>query len=206
VRNIATAVLLHRYALSMEADNMAKLLIGVSAAALLSASALAQTDKNIPPRPDPTVKANQQTTGSKVSPLPAPDASTQPGQERGNAEIIERSTQTDKNIPPRPDPSVKANQQTTGSKVSPLPAPDASTQPGQERGNAEIIERSQQNAPGTGGTSKPGVAGLPGSKSGPTRTPEDQAQSGSSTPETLQQDQSKVPGMQGTKSGMAPKK
>jgi hypothetical protein len=131
---------------------MLKLMIGVCAAALLSATALAQTDKNIPARPDPSVNANQLTTGSKVAPLPAPDASTQSGQERGNA---------------------------------------------------EILERSQQNAAGTGGTSKPGVAGLPGSKSGPTKTHE--TQSGSSTPGTLQQDQSKVPGMPGTRSGMAPK-
>ena len=82
---------------------MVKLMIGVSAAALLSATALAQTDKNIPPRPDPSVKANQQTTGSKVSPLPAPDASTQPGQERGNAEIIERSQQNAPGTGPNPN-------------------------------------------------------------------------------------------------------
>jgi hypothetical protein len=137
--------------MSMEAEQMLKLMIGISAATLLSAAAFAQT------------------------------------------------------IPARPDPSVNANQSTTGSKVAPLPAPDASTQPGQERGNAEILEQSQQNAPGTGGTSKPGVAGLPGSKSGPTKTPESLPQSGSSTPPTLQQDQSKVPGMTGSKSGMAPK-
>jgi hypothetical protein len=113
--------------------------------------------------------------------------------------------QTDKSIPARPDPSVNANQSAKGSKVAPLPAPDASTQAGQERGNAAIIEQSQQNAPGTGGTSKPGVTGLPGSKSGATKTPESLPQSGSSSPPTLQQDQSKVPGMTGSKSGMAPK-
>jgi hypothetical protein len=90
----------------MEANQMMKLMIGVSLAALLSTAALAQTDKSIPARPDPSVNANQPTTGSKVAPLPAPDASTQPGQERGNA---------------------------------------------------EILEQSQQNAPGTGGTSKPGA-------------------------------------------------
>ena len=37
----------------------------------------------------------------------------------------------------------------------------------------------RENAPGTAGTSKPGVAGLPGSKSGPTVTP-----SGNTVPET----------------------
>jgi hypothetical protein len=147
-------VLLQGHALSMEAEQMLKLMIGISAATLLSAAAFAQTDKSIPARPDPSVNANQPTTGSKVAPLPAPDASTQPGQDRGNA---------------------------------------------------EILEQSQQNAPGTGGTSKPGVAGLPGSKSGATKTPESLPQSGSTTPPTLQQDQSRVPGITGSKSGMAPK-
>jgi hypothetical protein len=80
------------------------------------------------------------------------------------------------------------------------------TKPRSQRlpGNAEILEQSQQNAPGTGGTSKPGAAGLPGSKSGATKTPESLPQSGSSTPPTLQQDQSRVPGITGSKSGMAP--
>ena len=90
----------------------------------------------------------------------------------------------------------------------------------------------QQMQPGTGGTSKPGVQGLPGSKAGPTVRPNrkpaaptqratnpDSAQStgrfgapsGNGTmPQdqtgnsTMQQDQSKVPGMPGNKSGAAP--
>lgn len=108
--------------------------------------------------------------------------------------------QTNKDIPARPDPSVNTGQ-AGGSKVSPIPAPDASTQPGQERGNAQILEQSQQNAAGTGGTSKPGVQGKPGSKSGTTVAPE----SGSSS-NAIQQDQSKVPGMRDTESGTAPNK
>ena len=59
----------------------------------------------------------------------------------------------------------------------------------------------QQNAPGTAGTSKPGVAGLPGSKSGPTVTP-----SGNAVPETKSHpsgDQSGVQGLPGNKSGPA---
>jgi hypothetical protein len=59
----------------------------------------------------------------------------------------------------------------------------------------------QQNAPGAAGTSKPGVPGLPGSKSGPTVTP-----SGNTVPETKTHpsgDQSGVPGLPGNKSGPA---
>ncbi len=59
----------------------------------------------------------------------------------------------------------------------------------------------QQNAPGTAGTSKPGVAGLPGSKSGPTVTP-----SGNTVSETKTHpsgDQSGVQGLPGNKSGPA---
>jgi hypothetical protein len=57
----------------------------------------------------------------------------------------------------------------------------------------------QQNAPGTAGTSKPGVPGLPSSKSGPTVSP-----SGSTVTETKTQpsgDQSGVQGLPGNKSG-----
>ena len=57
----------------------------------------------------------------------------------------------------------------------------------------------QQNAPGTAGTSKPGVPGLAGSKSGPTVTP-----SGNTVPETKTHpsgDQSGVQGLPGNKSG-----
>ena len=55
------------------------------------------------------------------------------------------------------------------------------------------------NPPGTAGTSKPGVPGLPGSKSGPTVSP-----SGSTAPETRTHpsgDQSGVQGLPGNKSG-----
>ncbi|HVJ54171.1 MAG TPA: hypothetical protein VM689_17020 [Aliidongia sp.] len=58
---------------------------------------------------------------------------------------------------------------------------------------------SQQNAPGAGGTSKPGTAGLPGSKSGPTAKPSSTGAPANST--TPQQDQSKVPGKSGAESG-----
>lgn len=55
--------------------------------------------------------------------------------------------------------------------------------------------------PGTAGISKPGVSGLPGSKSGPTVTP-----SGTTLPETRNRpsgDQSGVKGLPGNKSGPA---
>ena len=73
----------------------------------------------------------------------------------------------------------------------------------------------QQNQPGTGGTSKPGVQGLPGGKSGPTvkapavkATPPQRAAmppgtDGQSGNGTTQQDESKVPGLPGGKSGAA---
>ncbi len=57
----------------------------------------------------------------------------------------------------------------------------------------------QENAPGTAGISKPGVPGLPGSKSGPTVSP-----SGSTVPGTRTHpsgDQSGVQGLPGNKSG-----
>jgi len=76
---------------------------------------------------------------------------------------------------------------------------------------------SQQNAPGTGGTSKPGTPGLPGSKSGPgesmtvgegsaTRSAgglvSNAPGTGSNGSEiTKQQDQSGVRGLPGSKSG-----
>jgi hypothetical protein len=59
----------------------------------------------------------------------------------------------------------------------------------------------QQSPPGTGGTSKAGVPGLPGSKSGPTVTP-----SGNTLPQTKSYqsgDQSGVKGLPGNKSGPA---
>ena len=59
----------------------------------------------------------------------------------------------------------------------------------------------RQNAPGDAGTSKPGVPGLPGNKSGPTVTP-----SGTTVPETRAHpsgDQSGVKGLPGNKSGPA---
>jgi hypothetical protein len=54
---------------------------------------------------------------------------------------------------------------------------------------------SGQNAPGTAGTSKAGVPGLPGSKSGPTVIP-----SGNTVPDARNH-QSGVPGVPGNKSG-----
>jgi hypothetical protein len=60
-----------------------------------------------------------------------------------------------------------------------------------------------QNAPGTGGTSKPGMQGLAGSKSGPAV----RESSGSSDKTTTkQQDESKVPGLSGGESGPAVKR
>jgi hypothetical protein len=61
-------------------------------------------------------------------------------------------------------------------------------------------QSTQQNAPGTGGPSQPGVSGLPGSKSGPTVK-----RSGTTAPEATRSqpsgDQSKVRGLPGSKSG-----
>ena len=62
-------------------------------------------------------------------------------------------------------------------------------------------EPTRENAPSTAGTSKPGVPGLPGSKSGPTVTP-----SGNTVSETKtlpSGDQSGVQGLPGNKSGPA---
>ena len=60
----------------------------------------------------------------------------------------------------------------------------------------------RNNPPGTDGTSKAGVPGLPGSKSGPTVTP-----SGKTAPEATRShpsgDQSGVRGLPGNKSGPA---
>jgi hypothetical protein len=59
-----------------------------------------------------------------------------------------------------------------------------------------------QNAPGSGGVSKPGTAGLPGSKSGPVdRAPGGKMPESSGSSAAPQQDQSKVPGMPGSKAG-----
>lgn len=63
----------------------------------------------------------------------------------------------------------------------------------------------KQNAPGTGGTSKPGVPGKPGSKSGPTTTPSGAAPSTANKDMTKSHDESKVPGLPGSKSGPAAK-
>jgi hypothetical protein len=60
----------------------------------------------------------------------------------------------------------------------------------------------RHDAPGTAGVSKPGVPGLPGSKSGPTVTP-----SGTTAPQAQRShpsgDQSGVQGLPGNKSGPA---
>ena len=64
-------------------------------------------------------------------------------------------------------------------------------------------QSTRDNPPSTAGTSKPGVPGLPGSKSGPTVTP-----SGNTVSETKTHssgDQSGVPGLPGSKSGPAAK-
>ena len=62
----------------------------------------------------------------------------------------------------------------------------------------------QQNAPGTGGVSKPGVAGMPGNESGAAvRAPSGSSTMSGGTSNAQQQDQSKVPGLPGGKSGPA---
>jgi len=64
-------------------------------------------------------------------------------------------------------------------------------------------DEQKQNAPGVGGTSKPGVPGLPGSKSGPTATQSGPAPSTAHKDMTKSHDESKVPGLPGSKSGPA---
>jgi len=64
-------------------------------------------------------------------------------------------------------------------------------------------DEQKQNAPGAGGTSKPGVPGLPGSKSGPTATQSGPAPSTAHKDMTKSHDESKVPGLPGSKSGPA---
>lgn len=76
--------------------------------------------------------------------------------------------------------------------------------------NTDAVGGTQQNEPGTGGTSKPGVQGEVGGKNGPAATPNDAGNahppantSGSSTAAAT--DNSKVPGLPGNKSGPAEK-
>ena len=57
----------------------------------------------------------------------------------------------------------------------------------------QLSQNTQDNAPGTGGASKPGTAGVPGSKSGPAAKPSGAAGA----------DESGVKGMPGNKSGPA---
>jgi len=67
----------------------------------------------------------------------------------------------------------------------------------------------EQYAPGTGGTSKPGVEGLPGNKSGPATDQSGASegagseQSGANPDDAAGSDNSKVPGLPGNKSGPA---
>jgi hypothetical protein len=62
----------------------------------------------------------------------------------------------------------------------------------------------EQNDPGTGGQSKPGVQGLPGNKSGPAVKPGadmEKQNSGDDQSPAAGSDNSKVPGLPGNKSG-----
>jgi hypothetical protein len=70
----------------------------------------------------------------------------------------------------------------------------AAGQPAWAQTNSQQLgQNTQQTAPGTGGTSKPGTAGAPGSKSGPAAKPSGAAGA----------DESGVKGMPGNKSGPA---
>jgi hypothetical protein len=83
----------------------------------------------------------------------------------------------------------------------PVQAQSTSSPPSTMQGQS-----SDQNAPGSGGVSKPGISGAPGSKAGPAAkggNASDTGVSGSST--APQQDQSKVPGLPGGKSGATEK-
>lgn len=75
--------------------------------------------------------------------------------------------------------------------------------------NTDAVGGTQQNEPGTGGTSKPGVQGDVGGKNGPAAKPGDAASSPANTPagtsDATASDNSKVPGLPGNKSGPAQK-
>jgi hypothetical protein len=82
--------------------------------------------------------------------------------------------------------------------------------------NKPGTQSSEQNAPGTGGVSKPGVSATPGTQSGPAppvtvgegaaaKTPGGLENPAGSSTQTHQQDQSGVPGLPGSKAGPAVK-
>ena len=95
---------------------MIKLGFSVAAIALLSTTVLAQTPSA---RPDANVSNDRPAMG-KVAPIPAPDASTQPGQERGNAEIVQKSQQMDRNAAAGSGTSAQPSAVTEGQVVERL--------------------------------------------------------------------------------------
>jgi len=87
--------------------------------------------------------------------------------------------------------------------ISAVAALPVQAQSGTSQSTMQGQSTTEQNAPGSGGVSKPGVSGQPGNKSGPAVRPgngtSESGTSGSST--VQQQDESKVPGLPGNKSG-----
>jgi hypothetical protein len=112
---------------------------GISLVALLRAvTAFAQS-------PSPPAGNTEAGPGTKVSPLPAPDASTQRGQgapQGANQPAPPPSTST--YMQTETDRGTQAGSTVPGSPVSPVPAPDATTAPAQERQNSDTASGERQ--------------------------------------------------------------
>ena len=120
------------------------LVSGIAFSMLIAATAaVAQTQQNAP--------------GTGGTSKPGMEAS--PGTESGAA-----TTPSNKQPAPPIAPETSGSSQSRGSKVSPVPAPDASTMQGQQRGAASGGSMSGQSS-----QDESKVPGLPGSKSGPSK-------------------------------------
>ena len=109
---------------------------GLAAVLLMTATSMAQTDQNA------AGTGGTSKTGVQGS----------PGSESG------ASTSTTATPAPPVSPTSGSSEPKGGSKVSPVPAPDSSTQAGQEKGTSAGALKSQDESkvPGTpGGTSGP---------------------------------------------------
>lgn len=111
---------------------MARLLRGgvIIAALLGSVAAFAQSPASSP---------NGAAAGSKVSPVPAPDASTQRGQGvQPGANQPAPPPSTSSYMETQTDTGAQSGSTVPGSPVSPVPAPDATTAPAQDRQNGDM--------------------------------------------------------------------
>jgi hypothetical protein len=109
---------------------------GLAAVLLMTATSMAQTDQN--------------AAGTGGASKPGVQGSS--GSESG------ASTSTTATPAPAVPPTSGSSEPKAGSKVSPLPAPDSSTQAGQEKGTPAGSLKSQDESK---------VQGMPGGKSGP---------------------------------------